>query len=80
MKNDFTNSYFTDKKDPDTIAMEIFKGEGKTKQEAIKAGYFNIWTEKRIKGAFNSGNGTMKDFKEYMNNNKQYCWIEILTE
>lgn len=32
-----------------------------------------LWNKERIKGAFNFGNGTEKDFHEYMRNNKQYC-------
>ena len=38
-----------------------------------KCGDFNVWNDERVKAAFNSGKGTEKHFKEYMNNNKQYC-------
>lgn len=78
MEKDFTSEYIAAKKNIDNFATEIDKGEGKTKSEAIKAGYFRAWTAERIKKAFNFGNGTMKDFNEYTENNKKYCWIEIL--
>jgi len=78
MKTDFTNEYMSIQTDPDIIAIEISKSIGKTKQEAIKAGDFNEWTKERIKSAFNFGNGTMKDFSEYADNNKKYCWIDII--
>lgn len=42
-------------------------------ENAIKKGYFSIWTAKRIKGAFNYGKGTAKDFKRFMNDNKMFC-------
>ncbi|MBQ5902099.1 MAG: hypothetical protein IIW83_02490 [Clostridia bacterium] len=42
---------------------------------AIKAGYFNEWTPERIKGAFNNGRGTEKDFARYMRDNKIYCYF-----
>lgn len=44
-----------------------------TIEKAIEEGYFIDWTPERIKAAFNAGNGTMKDFKRYMNDNKQFC-------
>lgn len=40
------------------------------------SGLKRIWTEEQIKGAFNFGNGTIKDFKNYMDNNKQFCIFE----
>lgn len=33
----------------------------------------NIFDDEKIKKAFNFNNGTKKDFKSYMENNKQYC-------
>ena len=43
----------------------------------IKARLFNIWTAERIKGAFNYGNGSMKDFNRYKkDNNNRYCLIK----
>ena len=45
------------------IAIEISK----------RCGDFNVWDDERIKNAFNFGNGTIKNFEEYMRNNKRYC-------
>lgn len=42
-------------------------------ERAIKEGYYTEWNEKNIKEGFNFGNGTIKDFKNYMNNNKNIC-------
>lgn len=42
-------------------------------EEATRAGYYTDWTQEMIRGAFNCGNGTEKDLKQYMQNNKQYC-------
>ena len=33
-----------------------------------------IYDDKRIKNAFNYGNGTASDFKRYLNNNKRFCY------
>lgn len=43
--------------------------------QTIKDGWYNVWDEKRIKGAFNFGNGTLENFKNYAKNNKPYCYI-----
>jgi len=43
------------------------------RQKAINDGYFIDWTDKRIKNAFNCGNGTEEDLKRYMQNNRQFC-------
>lgn len=32
-----------------------------------------IFDDVQIKKAFNFGNGSIKDFKAYINNNKSYC-------
>lgn len=32
-----------------------------------------IFDDVQIKKSFNFGNGSIKDFKEYINNNKSYC-------
>jgi len=40
---------------------------------------YNEWTVDRIKGAFNFGNGTIKNFKEYVKNNKNvYFKMEVI--
>ena len=42
-------------------------------KKAYEQGFFTVWDSDRIKRAFNFGNGTLKDFKNYMENNKNYC-------
>ena len=44
-------------------------------KEAMLQGYYIEWTPERIKGAFNFGNGTKKDLKNYMDNNKELCYF-----
>ena len=34
-----------------------------------------LWDEKRIKAAFNNGNGTQKDLKRYIKHNKKYAYF-----
>ena len=34
-----------------------------------------IYDDERIKNAFNFGNGSISDFKRYMNNNKIFCYF-----
>ena len=60
------------------IAYEISKRNGKSKEQNFKNGLFNIWTMERITGAFNFGKGTLKDFKTYMENNKQYVYFIVI--
>lgn len=43
-------------------------------EKAINEGYYINWDEEDIKEGFKNGNGTMKDFKSYMENNKRYCY------
>ena len=43
--------------------------------EAIKNKDGILWTDERIKKAFNNGNGTKKHLKNYINNNKKYCYF-----
>lgn len=45
-------------------------------ETSITSGLKRIWTEEAIKKAFNFGNGTMKHFKNYMDNNKKHCIFE----
>ena len=49
-------------------------------KNAIKKGFFTVWSEKRIKSAFNFGNGTEKDFLEYRANNTKYCIFKDLSK
>ena len=60
------------------IAYEISKRNGKSKEQNFKNGLFNIWTMERIAGTFNFGNGTLKDFKTFMENNKQYVYFIVI--
>ena len=41
-----------------------------------KSGLKRAWTTEQIKKAFNSGRGTISDFKKYMKNNKNFCIFE----
>ena len=43
--------------------------------EAVKNKGGVLWTDEKIKVAFNCGNGTKKDLKNYINNNKKYCYF-----
>ena len=42
-------------------------------EKAIIDGWFLDWNPERIKNAFSFGNGTEKDLKRYMNDNKGFC-------
>lgn len=56
------------------ILNRMYGGDStEARQKAIADGYCIEWTKERIKNVFNSGNGTKKHLKEYMENNKQYC-------
>ena len=45
--------------------------------QAIKNGWFTVWTPERIKNAFNFGHGTIADFERYKkDNNNRYCIIK----
>ena len=48
-------------------------------EKALENGYFNIWTAERIKGAFNYGHGTKKDFERYKKDNVHNCIIREYT-
>lgn len=45
-----------------------------------KNGVVRSWTAEQIKKAFNFGKGTEEDFKNYMNNNKQFCKFKKISE
>lgn len=57
----------------------MYGGDTKeTREKAIKDGYIIEWSKEHIKNVFRFGNGTGKDLKRYMNDNKQYCvFVEI---
>ena len=60
----------------DELYIEISKREITrlgTLQKAIINLSFTVWSHDRIKGAFNDGHGTEKDFNKYMQDNKQFC-------
>ena len=40
---------------------------------ALKAKDGILWTDEKIKAAFNFGNGSMSDFKRYISNNRRYA-------
>ncbi len=42
---------------------------------AIKAKDGILWTDERIKAAFNFGNGSASDLKRYINNNRQFAYF-----
>ncbi len=44
-------------------------------KKAVKNKEGNLWTDEKIKAAFNNGNGTKKDLKRYVNDNKNYCYF-----
>lgn len=68
---------WVDKIPADAIAVEI-SGAQQTAQKKYNSGLFNCWSSERIKKAFNFGNGTIKDFENYINLNKKYCTIIFL--
>ena len=41
--------------------------------EMVKAGDGIVWTADKIRSAFNFGNGTEKDLRRYIENNKCFC-------
>lgn len=42
---------------------------------AIKEKEGILWTDEKIKAAFNCGNGTKKDLKNHIENNKKYAFF-----
>lgn len=42
---------------------------------AIKEKDGILWTAEKIKAAFNDGNGTIKDLKKHIENNKKYAYF-----
>ena len=41
----------------------------------IKDGFYIDWTDEKIKSAFNFGDGTIKDLKKHIENNKNLCYF-----
>ena len=62
------------------IAYEISKHNGKSKEQNFKNGLYNVWDMERIKKAFNNGNGSISDFKKYVNNNKSLAYFEFINQ
>lgn len=47
-------------------------------EKVIENGFYIDWTPERIKNAFNFGNGTEKDLKKHIENNKCFClFLEV---
>ncbi|MBD5534539.1 MAG: hypothetical protein HDQ99_02545 [Lachnospiraceae bacterium] len=44
-------------------------------EECIKKKDGIVWTPERVKAAFNQGNGTEKDLKRYIKDNKKYAYF-----
>lgn len=50
-------------------------------EKAVSDGWYNEWTNDRIKGAFKRNNGTEKDLLEYVTNNKAYLvMLDVVAE
>ena len=47
-------------------------------EKVIENGFYIDWTPERIKNVFNFGNGTEKDLKKHIENNKCFClFLEV---
>lgn len=53
----------------------IYKFYGGDIAAAVKEKDGILWTNENIKAAFNNGNGTIKNLKNYINNNKKYAFF-----
>ena len=49
--------------------MKIIAIEYSKKDKSLSS----VWDEERVKKAFNFGQGTIENLKEYAENNKQFC-------
>lgn len=58
-----------------TDFVEVDKGGHMKIEGSIKAGNYSYWDSAKIKAAFNFGQGTMADFKRYIENNMKYLWM-----
>ena len=52
--------------------MEIF-GTRRTASKQYSDGLWNLWTDSRIKGAFEFGKGTFADLCRYAKDNRKYA-------
>ena len=57
----------------DTLFVEVCTQNGKTLDYNIKNGFCSCWNLNRIKKTFNFGDGTIKDFLSYAEDNKNYA-------
>ena len=53
----------------------ISKFYGGDLNAAIKEKDGILWTNEKIKAAFNSGNGTIKELNEHIKNNKKFAYF-----
>ena len=51
---------------------DFFKFKGSL-VKLVGEGLYTIWDDKRIKSAFNFGNGTYEDFIRFVKDNRIYC-------
>lgn len=56
----------------DARVIEIFSTRRNAMNEYAKGGW-NLWTDTRIKGAFNFGRGTFADLREHAEMNRKYA-------
>lgn len=47
-------------------------------KKAINEGCYTIWNEDKIKSAFKGGNGTIKDFERYKEDNKHLAVFKMM--
>ena len=67
-----SSEYYSRDKHKDAEYVEIFATK-KFAEKEVTAGGWNLWDIGRIQRAFNFGDGTIKDFKEYAKNNRQFA-------
>ena len=57
------------------LYIELNGDEQRNIKESLLTGEFFEWTNERIRGAFRYHNGTIKDLKRYIRNNKGHIII-----
>jgi hypothetical protein len=63
----------------DTLYLEVEKNGRKSIETRIKEGNYFERNEKSIKEGFNFGNGTIKDYEQYADNNCKYAdFIQLI--